>query len=59
MRYSIMLQLVGLMTLVLLTTAALFAWLQNRSVPSPNVDSHRRSSLRSDAFRAIDLLKDV
>lgn len=30
MRYSIMLQLVGLITLVLLTTAAIFAWLQNR-----------------------------
>jgi hypothetical protein len=34
MRYSIMLQLVGLITLILVSTAAFFAWLQNR--PSPN-----------------------
>ncbi len=30
MRYSIMLQLVGMITLILLGTAAFFAWLQNR-----------------------------
>lgn len=30
MRYSIMLQLVGFLTLILLGTAAFFAWMQNR-----------------------------
>ncbi len=31
MRYSIMLQLVTATTLILVATAALFAWLQNRT----------------------------
>lgn len=39
MRYSIMLQLVGLITLALLGAAAQFAWIQNRSVADPNVNS--------------------
>ncbi|MFM2313655.1 MAG: hypothetical protein RLZZ04_2931 [Cyanobacteriota bacterium] len=30
MRYSIMLQVVGIITLILVGTAGLFAWLQNR-----------------------------
>lgn len=34
MRYSIMLQVVGLITLILIGTAGLFAWLQNRNSPS-------------------------
>jgi hypothetical protein len=34
MRYSIMLQIVGIITLILLSTAALFAWLQHRPAPS-------------------------
>jgi hypothetical protein len=33
MRYSIMLQVVGIITLILVGTAGLFAWLQNREVP--------------------------
>jgi hypothetical protein len=33
MRYSLMLQLVAGTTLILLSTAALFAWLQNRTEP--------------------------
>ncbi|MEP0919719.1 hypothetical protein NC981_23090 [Leptolyngbya sp. DQ-M1] len=37
MRYSIMLQLVGFLTLVLLGTAAFFAWMQNR----PTTDQNR------------------
>lgn len=45
MRYSIMLQLVGLITLVLLTTAALFAWLQNRSVLEPGTELEQQSAL--------------
>jgi len=45
MRYSIMIQLVGLITLVLLTTATLFAWLQNRSAPIPNTELARQSAL--------------
>jgi hypothetical protein len=32
MRYSIMLQVVGIITLILVGTAGLFAWLQNREV---------------------------
>jgi hypothetical protein len=39
MRYSIMLQLVGLITLILIGTAAFFAWLQNRPVPNQNAES--------------------
>lgn len=34
MRYSIMLQVVGIITLILVGTAGLFAWLQNRDSPS-------------------------
>lgn len=34
MRYSIMLQIVGIITLILLGTAALFAWLQSRPTPT-------------------------
>jgi len=33
MRYNIMVQLVAGMTLILLGTAALFAWIQTRSEP--------------------------
>jgi hypothetical protein len=33
MRYSIMLQLVGFLTLTLVGGAALFAWLQSRPLP--------------------------
>jgi len=33
MRYSIMLQLVRIITLILVGTAALFAWVQSRSTP--------------------------
>jgi len=35
MRYSIMLQVVSLTTLILLAAAALFAWLQTRPSPQP------------------------
>ena len=40
MRYSIMLQVVGIITLILVGTAGLFAWLQNRDAP-PELDSKR------------------
>lgn len=43
MRYSIMLQLVGLITLILLGTAAFFAWIQNRPAPSQQLELHMRS----------------
>lgn len=33
MRYAIMLQIVGIITIILLSTAGLFAWLQQRSSP--------------------------
>jgi hypothetical protein len=35
MRYSIMLQLVGIITLMLVSAAALFAWVQTRPTPPP------------------------
>lgn len=37
MRYSIMLQVVGIITLSLVGAAALFAWLQSRPFPEPEV----------------------
>ena len=40
MRYSIMLQVVGIITLILVGTAGLFAWLQNRD-SSLELDSKR------------------
>jgi hypothetical protein len=39
MRYSLMLQLVGLITLVLVGTAAFFAWSQNRPAPNQSTES--------------------
>jgi hypothetical protein len=44
MRYSIMLQLVGLITLILVGTAAFFAWLQNRPVPNQSLTLEVSSS---------------
>jgi hypothetical protein len=35
MRYSIMLQLVGIITLILVSAAGLFAWVQTRPTPVP------------------------
>lgn len=40
MRYSIMLQVVGIITLIFVGTAGLFAWLQNREISS-ELDSKR------------------
>jgi hypothetical protein len=39
MRYSIMLQVVGIITLILVGTAGLFAWLQNREIPPSELES--------------------
>jgi hypothetical protein len=39
MRYSIMLQLVGFLTLILLGTAAFFAWMQNRPTSEQNLNT--------------------
>ena len=39
MRYSIMLQVVGIITLILVSTAGLFAWLQNREIPPSEFES--------------------
>jgi hypothetical protein len=44
MRYSIMLQLVTGITLVLVGSAALFAWIQNRPNPSQKVTGYRNSN---------------
>ncbi len=41
MRYSIMLQVVGIITLILVGTAALFAWLQNREIAPTEIESKR------------------
>jgi hypothetical protein len=49
MRYSIMLQLVGIITLILVGTAGLFAWLQNREVsPSSEGTFHGTSVQKSE-----------
>ncbi|MEO0014836.1 MAG: hypothetical protein RLZZ535_3225 [Cyanobacteriota bacterium] len=39
MRYSIMLQVVGIITLILVSTAGLFGWLQNREIPPSEFES--------------------
>ncbi len=44
MRYSIMLQVVGIITLILLGTAGLFAWLQNREVPPSELESKQANN---------------
>ena len=41
MRYSIMLQVVGIITLILVGTAGLFAWLQNRQIAPSEIESKR------------------
>lgn len=40
MRYNIMLQLVGMITLILVSTAALFAWVQIRSTPQKTTEDN-------------------
>lgn len=45
MRYSIMLQIVAVMTLILLGSAALFAWIQNRTEPIDSKHSTGSNSL--------------
>jgi hypothetical protein len=39
MRYSIMLQVVGIITVILVGTAGLFAWLQNREIIPSELES--------------------
>lgn len=39
MRYSIMLQVVGMITVILVGTAGLFAWLQNRDISPSELES--------------------
>lgn len=48
MRYSIMLQLVSVITLILLGTAALFAWLQSRREPFEHDSNRSALSTRLD-----------
>jgi hypothetical protein len=43
---TIMLQLVSFLTLILLSTAAFFAWMQNRSTPEPNRSFLEENHLR-------------
>ncbi|MEN9521028.1 MAG: hypothetical protein RLZZ381_3616 [Cyanobacteriota bacterium] len=47
MRYSIMLQVVGIITLILVGTAGLFAWLQNREVPPSSKVRSQKSEVAS------------
>lgn len=47
MRYSIMLQLVAIVTVIFLGTAALFAWLQYR----PTTEENRLQSSNSSIFK--------
>lgn len=49
MRYSIMLQVVGIITLIFVGTAGLFAWLQNREI-SP---SESQSNLLDARYSSI------
>jgi hypothetical protein len=42
MRYSIMLQLVSFLTLLLVGGAALFAWLQSRPLPEQEGVQHKQ-----------------
>jgi hypothetical protein len=44
MRYSIMLQLVSFIALVLVGSAALFAWIQNRTEPRSFTPAQNRLS---------------
>jgi hypothetical protein len=39
MRYSIMVLVVGMITLILVGTASLFAWLQNREIAPSEIES--------------------
>lgn len=51
MRYSIMLQLVTSMALVLVAIAALFSWLQSR--PTPNQSNIEESSFNYSGSKII------
>ncbi|AFZ34267.1 hypothetical protein Sta7437_0672 [Stanieria cyanosphaera PCC 7437] len=50
MRYSIMLQIVGIITFTLVSTAALFAWLQNRDISQPETlgSFHSKEKLQGE-----------
>lgn len=52
MRYSIMLQLVGIITLILVGTAGLFAWLQNREIPPPAIESKVSNNFYQARYQA-------
>lgn len=40
MRYSIMLQLVGIISVILVSAAALFAWVQSRPTPQRTIEGN-------------------
>ncbi|MBE9167217.1 hypothetical protein IQ238_06620 [Pleurocapsales cyanobacterium LEGE 06147] len=46
MRYSIMLQVVGIISFILVATAALFGWLQSRPAPTQTSLEDRVVSLK-------------
>jgi hypothetical protein len=52
MRYSIMLQLVGIITLILVGTAGLFAWLQNREISPSSEGTFHGTSVQKPSRRA-------
>lgn len=56
MRYSIMLQVVGIITLILVGTAGLFAWLQNRDSCS---ELKRIMLLENDSTKSLFDIDDL
>jgi uncharacterized membrane protein YedE/YeeE len=48
MRYSIMLQLVTIITLILVSAAGWFAWLQNRQPASGALDSSLNREMKEE-----------
>jgi hypothetical protein len=48
MRYSIMLQLVTIITFILVSAAGWFAWLQNRQPASRSLDSSLNREVREE-----------
>lgn len=54
MRYSIMLQVVGIITLILVGTAGLFAWLQNREISPTEI----KSKVSNNFYQARSLEKN-
>jgi hypothetical protein len=57
MRYSIMLQVVGIITLILVGMAGLFAWLQNREVPPSSEVRSQKSEVGDGAYKGANSIR--